>query len=369
MGAISRLLGIPWIYDRIRPIVAGGIDRSEFYRLAEIAPGDVILDVGCGTGDALDSLPDGISYFGFDTDPVAIAAAGRRDGARRLGALLNARAVTPDDIAEIAPTVAILAGLLHHLDDAAARGLLAMLSEASSLRTAITLDVTYLRGKRFNNVMTWVDRGRFARRGGEYVLLAEESGWQVASAAPMPASPGNTRVLYWAMRLVRPSTPQPDRPTQPAAARDWRHLWTTHGDKARFLVVGTLNTVMGYVVFLCALWLLRLAGGSRITDALPLGVQGNYFIVAQWLAWVLSVPIGTLALRRWVFRSGHARIAAIGRAYAVYLPAVLLNSALLWIAVQVIGLPPELGQLLAAAIVAVFSYIGHKHFTFGTSVR
>jgi len=48
----------------------------------------------------------------------------------------------------------------------------------------------------------------------------------------------------------------------------------------------------------------------------------------------------------------------------VYLPAQGISSLLLWLAVQVLHLAPAVGQLLTIAFATVFSYIGHKYFTF-----
>ena len=46
------------------------------------------------------------------------------------------------------------------------------------------------------------------------------------------------------------------------------------------------------------------------------------------------------------------------------MPAQGLSTLLLWLAVQVIGLTPALGALAAIFVTTIFSYIGHKYFTF-----
>src|SRR3954470_15225895 len=75
MSLYQRLLGIPFVYDRVRPFVVGGIDMSPLFRNLQARRDDVILDVGCGTGMALDYLDGFAAYHGFDTDEVAIGFA------------------------------------------------------------------------------------------------------------------------------------------------------------------------------------------------------------------------------------------------------------------------------------------------------
>ena len=48
MKLYQRILGDPFVYDRIRPLVVGGSDWSPLYRNLAVEPSDVILDVGCG---------------------------------------------------------------------------------------------------------------------------------------------------------------------------------------------------------------------------------------------------------------------------------------------------------------------------------
>lgn len=147
----------------------------------------------------------------------------------------------------------------------------------------------------------------------------------------------------------------------------WRleGLYDLHGDKLRFLVVGVFNTAFGYALFLIMLFVVRGAldalGG---TVAVPGFVDDNYYIISQWTAWILSVPVGTSTMKYFAFRStGHVG-EEILRSYFVYLPAAFASSALLWFAVQVLSLHPALGQLITIAFATTFSYFGHKYFTF-----
>lgn len=143
-------------------------------------------------------------------------------------------------------------------------------------------------------------------------------------------------------------------------------LYEGHGDKLRYLVVGVFNTAFGYLLFLAMLAVVRLAlawlHGSSVT--IPSLVSDNYFLIAQWTAWVLSVPVGTMTMKYYAFRSRGHLPDEIRRAYLVYLPAAALSSAILWFTVRVMHLAPAIGQLVTIAIAVVLSYVGHKYFTF-----
>jgi SAM-dependent methyltransferase len=74
------------------------------YRSLEADANDVIVDVGCGTGDALRYLPTFKAYHGFDIDPVAIEFA-RKRAAGRPGVVYVARALTAEDLASLRPSL------------------------------------------------------------------------------------------------------------------------------------------------------------------------------------------------------------------------------------------------------------------------
>ena len=74
-GLYRKLLGHPFVYDQVRPRVVGGIDMRPLYDLLAGEARKVVLDVGCGTGDALKHLTELDGYLGIDTDPIAIDAA------------------------------------------------------------------------------------------------------------------------------------------------------------------------------------------------------------------------------------------------------------------------------------------------------
>ena len=85
MKVLERFLGNPWVFENVRPLVVGGIDMSPAYRQLRCDQTSSILDIGCGTGDALRYLEGFSSYLGVDTDARAIRFAEQRWGGRAAG--------------------------------------------------------------------------------------------------------------------------------------------------------------------------------------------------------------------------------------------------------------------------------------------
>jgi SAM-dependent methyltransferase len=203
----DRLLGLPFVYNVVRPLAVGGIDMAPVLSPLGVQPRDTVVDVGCGTGVALEHLPPFERYVGFDTDERALGAAAKRASLRqergrgREDITFRSRTLGRGDIEELRPDVVILAGLLHHLDDPTSHGLLTSLLASPRLRSVVTLDVTFLPGRFLNNLFTILDRGQYPRHPAGYSWLAERAGFRVDEARALPSRPGNTRVEYWWMRL------------------------------------------------------------------------------------------------------------------------------------------------------------------------
>ncbi len=204
IGLYRKILGHPFVYDQIRPRVVGGIDMRPVYEL--IPRGDarrVILDVGCGTGDALNHLEGYEQYLGIDTDPIAIAAARKRWGSEAR-VRFEARLLHATDIAELEPTAVVLSGVLHHLTNDEAVAVLRLAAGSSRLVRVVTNDIVFLPGMLFNNVLAMMDRGRFCREPDAYAALGRRAGLDVQRAMTIESSPGNERVRYHMMALSLP---------------------------------------------------------------------------------------------------------------------------------------------------------------------
>ncbi|MDR3685382.1 MAG: GtrA family protein [Coriobacteriia bacterium] len=144
-----------------------------------------------------------------------------------------------------------------------------------------------------------------------------------------------------------------------------RGLYDAHGEKLRYLVVGVWNTVFSYLLFLLGIRLFAspLEAATRLDPKIVA-------IIIQCAAWVLAVVQSTVTMKYIAFRSKGNLRKQIARAYVIYLPAQGLSMVILWVAMLVLtpGLGSRyaamVGQLFAVFVTTIFSYFGHKYFTF-----
>lgn len=134
-------------------------------------PGAAVLDLGCGPGTMLEFL-EGVDYTGVDQEKRLIEHARRRFGDKGKFIVADATCYRPDG--EERFDIIVAYGLLHHLDDAAARKLFAL---ANSLlkegRWLITLDPCFTEGQsRIARLLAKYDRGRHVRDESAYLELA-----------------------------------------------------------------------------------------------------------------------------------------------------------------------------------------------------
>lgn len=195
-----KILGHPFVYDEVRPRIVGGIDMRRLYLLLEGDAGRFVLDVGCGTGDALRYLDHFEEYLGVDTDPIAIEAA-RARWKDRPNVRFECRTLRAEDVIDLAPTGVVLSGVLHHLTNDEAVGVLRMAVGSPRLVRVVTNDIVFLPGMLFNNVLAMMDRGRHCRDPDAYASLARRAGLDVVRGFTMQSAPTSDRVRYYVMSL------------------------------------------------------------------------------------------------------------------------------------------------------------------------
>lgn len=106
---------------------------------------------------------------------------------------------------------------------------------------------------------------------------------------------------------------------------------------ARFVVVGAANTALSYAVYLLLLF---------VVD----------YRVAYTAAYVVGLVVGYLAQARLVFRAelgARTLIAYLATYAAMYLASVLV----LWIAVDVLGVPKPWAMLVALCVTVPSSFL------------
>ena len=138
-----------------------------------------------------------------------------------------------------------------------------------------------------------------------------------------------------------------------------RALLHAHGDKLLFLVVGGVNTV-----FSLALYAVFIAVIDRVAPTQPAWLQADIAAVATWL---IAVTFSWGMFKLFVFRTrGTNWVAEWARSYLVYLPSLVMNVGALTALVGLLHINKIVAQLIWAVFMAVYSYFGHKWFTFGT---
>ncbi|MEP7125897.1 MAG: class I SAM-dependent methyltransferase [Byssovorax sp.] len=167
------ILGFPAAYVLSQRLVGATDARDQAIEALEPAPGQRILDIGCGPAYYFNRLPP-CEYTGFDTDASYIADATKRFGDR---ARFYAEPYTEARRQELPPADRImLMGLLHHLDDAACEGLIDLVARslAPKGRVAALDTVLYDGQPALARLLAKNDRGDFIRRPEGFLALAKK---------------------------------------------------------------------------------------------------------------------------------------------------------------------------------------------------
>ena len=116
-----------------------------------------------------------------------------------------------------------------------------------------------------------------------------------------------------------------------------------------FLLAGLWNTVFGYTLSLGLYSLLH----------------SHFHILAiSLIANILSISMSFITYKIFVFKSKGNWLQEYIRCYIVYGIITLVSMVILWISVDFIKTPFWIAQALLIPIMILFSYIGHKKFTF-----
>ena len=135
----------------------------------------------------------------------------------------------------------------------------------------------------------------------------------------------------------------------PALGRPVRFYFRRR-EQLLYLVVGAWNTVFGYCVWALMQYLL--------------GDYLNYLVIIV-LSWPIAVLNAYLGYRYIVFRSRGPVLRELPRFSLVYLATLVLNLALLPVALRVLPFSIYVDQALFLGVVVVCSYLSHKYFSFG----
>jgi putative flippase GtrA len=126
-------------------------------------------------------------------------------------------------------------------------------------------------------------------------------------------------------------------------------------EQVLYLAVGAWNTFFGYAVWA----VLQLLLGDRL-----------HYLVIVVIAWPIAVLNAYLAYRYLVFRSRGPILRELPRFSLVYAATLVVNLAVLPLALAVAPVNIYVVQALFAVSVVICSYLAHKYYSFrGTQPR
>lgn len=116
-NGVRHMLSIPWIYDTFQKLVGAYVWRDRVMQrfvLPKLPSGGRLIDIGCGTGEAVKFLPKGLDYVGFDRNSSYIEQAIKNYGSLNVAFRCEELSVG----VKLPPADIVLAlGLIHHLED------------------------------------------------------------------------------------------------------------------------------------------------------------------------------------------------------------------------------------------------------------
>jgi putative flippase GtrA len=180
--------------------------------------------------------------------------------------------------------------------------------------------------------------GTFGDGSGDSAVIGVE--WDGVSIAPMQTTASTT-----SNRFERRLDGLRDHSTLGRPVR----FYFRRREQLLYLVVGVWNTVFGYVVWALMQYVLG--------DQLP-------YPVVLLLAWPVAVLNAYLCYRYIVFRSRGPMLRELPRFSLVYLVTLVVNLALLPVALRVLPFNIYVVQALFLGAVVVCSYLGHKYYSF-----
>ncbi|MFH1387624.1 MAG: GtrA family protein [bacterium] len=129
-------------------------------------------------------------------------------------------------------------------------------------------------------------------------------------------------------------------------------LYRQHKDKINYLLVGAWNTLFGYCVFL----LLYFLFAAKI-----------HYLFLLVFSNILAITNAYIGYKIFVFRTKGNYLKEYLRFYVVYGAAMILNMIILPFVVELFKLSPPIAQTGLMLINIIFSYLGHKYFSFEQS--
>lgn len=171
---VRHILSFPFVYSSCQAVM--GAHRSRLQLVREFIrpfPGMRVLDIGCGPADILAYLP-GVEYWGFDISPAYVERARARFGQ---AGRFSCRKLTKAEVDTVEPfDVVLMLGVLHHMEDAQAMGLLRLANRAlKSAGRLLAVDPCISVDQHpIARFLVKHDRGAHVRTAEQYSLLTHD---------------------------------------------------------------------------------------------------------------------------------------------------------------------------------------------------
>ena len=179
---LRSILSAAVVYDLFQRLVgADSLRRTIATDYLLVGAHHRILDIGCGTAEILQFLPDDVEYVGFDASPAYIESARTRFGRR---GTFFAKLVTDADLGTLGQFDLVMAmSVLHHLSDTEAGHVFSLGARALAAGGRMfTNDPCLMRGQsRIARAVIQRDRGRNVRSLEGYRALADPHFGQVTA--------------------------------------------------------------------------------------------------------------------------------------------------------------------------------------------
>jgi putative flippase GtrA len=119
--------------------------------------------------------------------------------------------------------------------------------------------------------------------------------------------------------------------------------------QARFIMIGGLNTLIGYLVVTCVYTLF-----SERLSFLMIGIISN----------IVAITIGFTLQKFFVFQTKGNWLKQYLRSYITYGAVGIIGFALLWIFLNIFQINVWISQAIIMVLITGISFIGHKKITF-----
>jgi putative flippase GtrA len=130
-----------------------------------------------------------------------------------------------------------------------------------------------------------------------------------------------------------------------------------HGTKVRFIIVGTWNTVFGYLVFV----------GLDSLFAPLFGKRYMAYLAASLLSNIVAITNAYICHKYLTFKSevrGKSILFEFARFLSTYIFTIILGLALLPVLVELLYFDPKIAAALIILATTLVSYFGHSRFSF-----